>query len=97
VDPIRFDADGNWADPLDGWAQDSDDRVVAATWLPALKSALDDLPPRQRQIVLLRDVEGLSHDETCTLLGISAGNQRVLLHRGRARLREILEAEIEKA
>jgi RNA polymerase sigma-70 factor (ECF subfamily) len=96
VDPLRFDANGQWADPLDAWTEDSNDRVDAASLLPALKSALEDLPPRQRQIVLLRDVEGLSHDEACGVLGISVGNQRILLHRGRTRLREILERQIEK-
>ena len=96
VDPLRFDANGQWADPLDAWTEDSNDRVDAASLLPALKSALEDLPPRQRQIVLLRDVEGLSHDEACGVLGISIGNQRILLHRGRTRLREILERQIEK-
>ena len=96
VDPLRFDANGHWADPLDAWTEDSDDRLDAASLVPALQSALDDLPPRQRQIVWLRDVEGLSHDEACGVLGISVGNQRILLHRGRARLREILERHIEK-
>jgi RNA polymerase sigma-70 factor (ECF subfamily) len=96
VDPLRFDPEGNWADPLEGWTDNSDERLDAAAWLPAIKSALQDLPPRQRQVVLLRDVEGLSHTEACGVLGISVGNQRILLHRGRARLREILEAEMEK-
>lgn len=97
VDPIRFDAGGQWADPVEPWTEDSDDRLEAATWVPILQSGLDDLPPRQRQVVVLRDMEGLSGDEVCSVLDISAGNQRILLHRGRARLREILEVEIAKA
>jgi RNA polymerase sigma-70 factor (ECF subfamily) len=64
--------------------------------VPILRSALDQLPARQSQVVMLRDVEGLSSDEACAVLGISAGNQRILLHRGRTRLREILDVEIEK-
>lgn len=96
VEPLRFDASGQWADPLDVWTEESDERLDAASLLPALKSALETLPPRQRQIVLLRDVEGLSHDEACDVLGISIGNQRILLHRGRTRLREILERHIQK-
>ena len=83
VDPARFDAEGQWADPLDRWVEESEDRLDAATWVPILKAALDELPPRQRQVVMLRDVEGLSGDEVCAVLGISAGNQRILLHRGR--------------
>jgi len=96
VDPTRFDAQGQWADPLDRWTEESDARMDAARWLPALRSALDDLPPRQRQVVMLRDVEGLTGDEACAVLGISAGNQRILLHRGRSRLREILDADMGK-
>jgi RNA polymerase sigma-70 factor (ECF subfamily) len=96
VDPARFDTNGQWADPLERWVDDSEDRLDAATWLPILISALDDLPARQRHVVLLRDVEGLSNDEACTVLGISVGNQRILLHRGRARLRQVLETYMEK-
>jgi RNA polymerase sigma-70 factor, ECF subfamily len=94
VDPARFDAQGQWADPVNGWTDQSEDRLDAAAWAPILRSALDDLPPRQRRVVLLRDVEGLSHDEACAVLGITAGNQRVLLHRGRAQLRAILDAKL---
>jgi len=94
VDPDRFDAQGQWADPLERWVEETEDRLDAVRWLPILKTALDDLPLRQRQVVILRDVEGLSSDEACDLLGISAGNQRILLHRGRGRLRGILEAHM---
>ena len=96
VDPARFTSQGQWADPLDRWTDESEDRLDAATWAPILKSALDDLPPRQRQVVMLRDVEGLSSDEVCAVLDVSTGNQRILLHRGRARLRAVLETEMDK-
>jgi RNA polymerase sigma-70 factor, ECF subfamily len=93
VDPSRFDSAGAWAQPLESWA-DADDRLVAATWSKCLSDALGDLPPRQREIVILRDVEGLPSGDVCEVLGISEGNQRVLLHRGRSRLRSMLETEL---
>jgi RNA polymerase sigma-70 factor, ECF subfamily len=96
VDPARFDAQGQWADPLEQWSQ-SDDRLEAAAWAPILKAALEELPSRQRTVVVLRDVEGLSSDEVRSVLDISAGNQRILLHRGRSRLRETLDIALRKA
>jgi RNA polymerase sigma-70 factor (ECF subfamily) len=96
VDPSRFNAEGQWADPVDRWIEESEQRLDAAAWSPILRSALENLPPRQRQVVLLRDVEGLSHNEACAVLGISVGNQRVLLHRGRSQLRGVLEAKMGK-
>ncbi len=94
VDPSRFDAQGQWADPLERWSEDREDRLDASALTPILNSALDDLPPRQRQVVVLRDVEGLTNAETCSALRISSGNQRILLHRGRSRLRGMLEAKM---
>jgi len=91
VDPGRFDGSGSWREPVAPWADEADRRVDAAALAPLLRSALDDLPDRQRQVVTLRDVEGLSSEDTCAVLGISAGNQRLLLHRGRSRLRTALE------
>ena len=79
---------------LTPWESDVDDRLVAATWGPSLQSALDALPDRQRDVVVLRDVEGLTSEDVCAVLGISEGNQRVLLHRGRTRLRAALESEL---
>ena len=54
-------------------------------------AAIDGLPDRLRAVVILRDVAGLPADEVCSLLGVSAGNQRVLLDRARSRLRQQLE------
>ena len=64
---------------------------MAAEVRHELGTALDALPRRQRAVVELRDVHGLSSDEVCELLGLTPGNQRILLHRGRARLRLRLE------
>jgi RNA polymerase sigma-70 factor (ECF subfamily) len=94
VDPSFFDAVGQWAEPVLPWDEDVEDRVIASSAVPALKSALDRLPSRQRAVVLLRDVEGLSSAEACDVLGIRPGNQRILLHRGRAELRETLGAQM---
>ena len=91
VDPAWFDDAGAWREPVVPWTDEADGRIDAATLAPLLRSALEELPDRQRQVVTLRDVEGLSSEDTCAVLGISAGNQRLLLHRGRSRLRTALE------
>ncbi len=94
VSPDRFDGTGAWSEPVTPWEADADDRLVAAAWGPVLREAIDALPERQRDVVLLRDVEGLPSEDVCDVLGISDGNQRVLLHRGRSRLRSALESEL---
>lgn len=53
--------------------------------------AIAALPAAQREVVTLRDIEGWSSEQTCAALGVSAGNQRVLLHRGRSRVRLAVE------
>jgi RNA polymerase sigma-70 factor, ECF subfamily len=63
-------------------------RQRAREWLGV---ALEGLPPAQRAVVTLRDVEEWTSEEVCNALGLSESNQRVLLHRGRARLRAALE------
>jgi RNA polymerase sigma-70 factor (ECF subfamily) len=73
------------------WQPPPEDAAVAAEMRRELRAALDELPDRQRTVVELRDVHGLSSDEVCALLALSPGNQRILLHRGRARLRARLE------
>ena len=90
----RFAATGAWATPPTPWAEEADDRVVAERLAARVRASLSALPPGQRQVLLLRDVEGLPAQEVCELLGVSDGNQRVLLHRARARLRDILDGEM---
>jgi RNA polymerase sigma-70 factor, ECF subfamily len=90
----RFAANGGWVDPPVAWTDQVDDRLTAAALAQRVREFLDQLPDGQRQVVTLRDIEGLSPSETCTVLGITEANQRVLLHRGRARLRALLDAEL---
>ena len=71
-----------------------DDRIAARQSVTHVVKHLSELPDGQRHVVLMRDVEGLSAREVCDVLGISEGNQRVLLHRGRSRLRGTLEDEM---
>ncbi len=90
----RFDENGAWAEPPVPWSDRVDERLVAERLVHRVHELLPALPDQQRQVVILRDVEGLQPGDVASLLGISDGNQRVLLHRGRARLRELLTAEM---
>lgn len=87
----RFDTNGAWAEPPQPWSERIDDRLVAERLAHRVRELLPTLPEQQRQLVLLRDVEGLSAADVTSLLGITDGNQRVLLHRGRAHVRSRLE------
>ncbi len=70
------------------------ERVVAARQqLRAVERALDALPERERLAVMLKDIEELESEDCCNALGVSATHLRVLLHRGRNRLRRALEHE----
>jgi RNA polymerase sigma-70 factor (ECF subfamily) len=95
VDADRFQKDdeawpGHWATPPRPW-QKPERRLLSLEAREQLKMALARLPERQRLIVALRDIEGLSAEEVRDLLELSPENQRVLLHRGRSRLRAVLE------
>src|SRR5436190_991118 len=64
--------------------------VVQETWIGVL-NGIDRLPPAQRAVISLRDIEGWSSEEARNALGISETNQRVLLHRARSKVRQALE------
>jgi RNA polymerase sigma-70 factor (ECF subfamily) len=75
------------------WADEAVDRMVAPEVAARVRQLVEELPPAQRQVVTLRDVEEMPSADVCSILGISEGNQRVLLHRARARIRQHLEQE----
>ncbi len=90
----RFDGTGAWATPPVPWSDQVDDRLVAERLAHRVKEILLTLPDGQREVVVLRDIEGMPAAEVSELLGLTDGNQRVLLHRARARIREQIDAEV---
>ena len=79
---------GHWSSRPQPWPED---RLLAAETRGVVERAIEALPPAQRAVISLRDVEGWSSDETCNALGVTETNQRVLLHRARSKVRQALE------
>jgi RNA polymerase sigma-70 factor, ECF subfamily len=99
VSPDRFlTADerfpGHWAVPPTSWAGVPDERLLAAETMDVIRRTIETLPPSQRAVLTLRDVEGWSADEVCNALELTETNGRVLLHRARARVRAALEEHL---
>jgi RNA polymerase sigma-70 factor (ECF subfamily) len=95
VDPARFRDSGRWTgwwDPGRAVAAWPEGAILHAEARAKITEVIDGLPANQRLVITLRDVQGFSAAEACELLGISEANQRVLLHRGRARVRAALES-----
>ncbi len=91
VDPARFLDDGSWADPPRSLSELPESVLLGAEARALVLAAIDALPAAQRDVITLRDVEGWPAAEVRDALGLSAGNERVLLHRARAKVRARLE------
>jgi RNA polymerase sigma-70 factor, ECF subfamily len=86
---------GHWAWPPASWRDVPEDRLLSRETMTEVERAVDRLPPAQRAVLVLRDVEGLTAAEACRLLELSEGNQRVLLHRARSKVRAALERHLD--
>ena len=93
----RFDAKGVWLDPPEPWSDRAEDRLVAAQLADRVRDLLPRIPEAQRQVVVLCDIEGIPPADVVSMLGLTEGNRRVLLHRGRARLRALLAEEMTRS
>lgn len=102
VDPDRFlDANhprwpNHWRAPPQSWGDSPEDRLLSKETRAYIQQAIGALPPSQREVITLRDIEGCTAEEVCGLLSISDANQRVLLHRARSKVRGVLEHYFEK-
>ncbi len=88
---------GGWASPPASWRDVPEARLLSAETRTVVARAIGALPPAQRAVIRLRDVAGASGPETSAALGLTDANQRVLLHRARAKVRLALEAYLDPA
>lgn len=97
VEPDRFrpaeapQGAGHWVTHPVSWENIPESRMLSQETQAYLLQAIAGLPPAQREVITLRDINGWAADEVCELLEISEGNQRVLLHRARSKVRQALE------
>lgn len=102
VDPARFQpagtpGAGHWASPPVPWDEEPEISLAAGETLDVVRRAVASLPDGQQTVITLRDLEGWAADEVCNALDISETNQRVLLHRARAKVRAALEQHFEES
>ncbi len=91
VDARRFGRDGMWSRLPEPWTNVPESTLLGAETMARIRDAIDSLPVKHRDVILLRDVAGLDPGEVARLLNISAQNERVRLHRARAAVRSMLE------
>lgn len=92
ADSLQFKADGHWQSPPKRWHLDSPDRLLEEKQLQiCINHTLAQLPPQQKAVFVLRDIEQESLPDICNILAISDSNARVLLHRARLKLMQVIE------
>ena len=100
VEPERFrDSNdgfpGHWRAYPSDWQALPDEKLLGRETIDVVLGAIQQLPDAQRTVITLRDIQGCSAEEVCEALDVSAGNQRVLLHRARSRVRAALEGHLD--
>jgi RNA polymerase sigma-70 factor (ECF subfamily) len=90
VNPAAFGSDGRWISSPPRLDSDPETGLLSGELREHLRNAVDGLPPVQRAVITLRDLVGLGAEEVCDVLDLTDANQRVLLHRARARVRTAL-------
>ncbi len=92
MEPERFHTSGHltghWVIPPTTWDENTPERLLLSReGMAQLEKAIRTLPPNQRQVMILRDIEDIDSEEICNFLNITQTNQRVLLHRARSKVR----------
>ena len=100
VEPERFRPPGeafagHWNSYPGDWSSVPEEGLLGRETLDVVKGAIEELPDAQRTVIAMRDIAGCSAEEVCDALEVSAGNQRVLLHRARSHVRAALERHLD--
>ena len=99
VDADRFHGsgrwEGHWTSAPSRWPELPESRLVGKETIGIAQAAIDALPEMQRTVITMRDIEGFDSEDVRNVLGLSESNQRVLLHRARAKVRRALEPYLE--
>lgn len=98
-EPERFQPSGalagHWLTLPSMWDEETPERLLLSKESRTLiEQAIDALPPVQRQVITLRDIDGIDSREVCNILDVTETNQRVLLHRARSRVRKTIEQKL---
>jgi RNA polymerase sigma-70 factor (ECF subfamily) len=96
VDPSQFNENdpewpGGWVTQPRDWGKTPEQSLLSREFRALVQAAIDTLPPNQKEVITLRDVQGWTSEEVCNILGVSETNQRVLLHRARSKVRHALD------
>ena len=101
VDPARFypsgHLEGHWISMVESWDELPEESLLSDETRECVRTAIERLPTTQRTVITLRDIEGWEAADVCAALEISEGNQRVLLHRARGKVRQAIERYLEGA
>jgi RNA polymerase sigma-70 factor, ECF subfamily len=100
VEPERFRPQGeafagHWNGYPGDWSSLPAESLEGRETIDIVKAAVEELPEAQRTVITMRDIAGCSAEEVCDTLDVSIGNQRVLLHRARSRVRVALERHLD--
>ncbi len=91
VDASRFGSDGAWRQAPSSWENIPESTLIGNETLTRVRAAIEELPPKHREVIVMRDVAELDAGEVSRLLGITPENQRVRLHRARTAVRKAME------
>lgn len=96
-DASKFKQNGHWLEPIARWNIDPEEELVKGRLLEVIQDTVENIPEKQRIVFTMRDMQGFSAEDVTSVLELSEVNQRVLLHRARAAIREAIATYLQQS